>query len=810
MNQLMALLLAFAPQGPIPTTVEYSDGPTAITVPVGLGKGEDPAGLYLADGEQVLETDVKVIRWGADERPFSVLLRAVDPDGVTEGIVVLEGGEAGVGWPQTPSVVEALGSGVESRSLPFVIDSIDGHTEGGLFDVVDSVELGPVVWTATGTRSMGVHGGLTWQARAWVGVPAMELDLLWNNADALDPDPILRGVAAVLSIPPGWNVVTPWAYPGLRVESGRVVLGEGQSLPMMRSKSWRLVFALPVEGGLEAAQRLADAAGFGVPVPGSPRSLTATDGSHLRYGAHDEPMPTLAHLGGHEAAYTRARDAWKDWSAAVAAGQPLTDDPEKTKLPALHGWTYSWGARTGGPTGGLGIGARPHVDMAMAGSPAAIRALRLHQWATEGRGLGILLDGGALLSLPVLGDPAPAHWPADLGGWIGAGTLAGTNYELDRGAGEHGSHARGWLSGSGDPFGVRSVERRSSSDEGAARYEAALLGLAPNDRQHGILAMRDRIPLAGLTGDWLATFELQGLADAYRWAAYEGAGGNARLGNLVRGAEGRPHNGWPTGREMAWSARCLAEAYSLTPPGERDRWAGWLDAAARGFNAAVMPSGGLHRNHNNGNYAPKMTPPDRPERRALGQPWEDDLLRDGMRALADVASLSDSGATWTTIARAGEARERWWIPSLRTWFAYGATADTLASEPYGPGEAPARAWSWKQPQGQIALPTYQGLSGEAAAERPLDWDDPLMTNPGQPYTDDYYVGLSFSAAFYGVWHAGLPVEAGAPAAAQLVPWLGDDPWARLTKRGWNSIGMDAPLVWWLEERPWSTFQKLAQ
>ncbi len=376
------------------------------------------------------------------------------------------------------------------------------------------------------------------------------------------------------------------------------------------------------------------------------------------------------------------------------------------------------------------------------------------------------------------------------------------------GAGENGSHAHGWLPGTGDPFGNRSVERRSSSDDGPAPYEAALLGLAPNDRQHGILAMRDRIPLAGLAGDWIATFELQGLADAYRWAAYEGAGGNARLGNLVRGAEARPANGWPTGREMAWSARCFAEAYSLTAPGERDRWAGWLDAAERGFNAAVMPSGGLHRNHNNGNYAPKMTPPDRPERRALGQPWEDDLLRDGMRALADVAPLSDPNTTWKTIARAGEARERWWIPSLSSWFAYGATADTIDSEPFGPGEPPARAWSWKQPGGVIALPTYQGLSGQAAAERPLDWDDPLMTDPGQPYTDDYYNGLNVASAIWGGKNADAPGQI-ERAAAMLVPWLGDDPWAKITKRGWSTVGMDAPMLLWLEATPWAAVRHLA-
>jgi hypothetical protein len=41
MIHLAALLLALAPQDPIPTTVETTDGPTALLVPVGLRPGED-------------------------------------------------------------------------------------------------------------------------------------------------------------------------------------------------------------------------------------------------------------------------------------------------------------------------------------------------------------------------------------------------------------------------------------------------------------------------------------------------------------------------------------------------------------------------------------------------------------------------------------------------------------------------------------------------------------------------------------------------------------------------------------------------
>jgi hypothetical protein len=517
----------------------------------------------------------------------SVHVAALVPAGLPAAPAVFEVWRE-VGFPVspalTPLVQYALLGGGE---WTLAAEGVEGEVYvARLGQSIEVVRRGPVelVWR-TRAALVPVLGGespdlllphlgvVTVDVRAWSGVDALDVRVLWEQGvvDAPLAWTLFRRVT--LRAPAGTVLQT--VHPTAGAGEVRHV-GQGALLDLVApmgslhgalphsAKLWWLAASPP---GQEVTAR-AVVAGAGWGWASGPWALDSAPGL-----ADGRRLPTDWGVPRTVAA-ARVRAELDQWTAARAGGAPLEGSQ------GANSWRHPAGAGYGGVTGGQGVGARWWA-LEASGDAAATHALvgaRTENRLDRTRASLVHLDGRSwrLDQVQATWNLALSPEPLYDATWINC-----------------------WPSPySQDPLGATKAQPayRASTAELWGAALAADKALGTDDLQHWTRGVRDLWAWAELFADPTAELLVSRLATTIRADLWDGGSGSPDFYvSTMRWLAARDGEGLPMGRDLAWAGCHVALAFALGDEAERGRLQRWLDLWADAYVTGPLPSGWHNR-----------------------------------------------------------------------------------------------------------------------------------------------------------------------------------------------------------------------
>lgn len=659
------LVLSASAQEPVAeTSIGATQGPTLLRTVVPLPLGTDPgllpySNFALRVAGEVQPTQAAPVRFHADGTVASVELIATYPGDVAANSVdVVPAPQATEFFSPHPDVLEPLLQG-----LTFRVVGTQGLASANLLGPGGVVKFGPVRAEYEHGGSLGDFGGFKSWVRAYSDWSAIEVDLLWHNADTDSPDPDIRFDRLELDLPDGWTAESRIPRPDYFVESTpsgeRLVMAEGRNvLLMLHEHAMRLVIYPPA--GFAQGRDLRYFGGFGIAKPKGDWSYWSSETPW--YTAHGTAMPELAHFT-PATLLKKAQERWDTVREALENGTQMPGSPDG-KLGFLH----PEGVPYGGATGGQGLEVRPEPILAIHGSPLSITTLISESFCDLARGTGHLYSANGE--------------PVDLDAWAPNGEL---NLQFHLVA-----EAQPGLPpvfSADDPFGFTQVVEKSASDPDAAPYEDDIRQYGRHDEQHGSRFLRRPLALASLLNDPLSKHLIRARATALRASNWEGAGTiyTATLAKALESIAANPGQGHPLGRADAWNLWTVSEAYALTAPSKRGHLLPWIESQVLALVGAQMPNGLILRIHE-GKSAQAVSPAGTPNDQLLGacQSWSACLQGGALLAAGRAAFPPGS---WRTTSLQGVLKaldgQAWaWRPDKHKPYELFAVADDESSPPY--------------------------------------------------------------------------------------------------------------------------------
>lgn len=552
----------------VPEGVEVpSDGSSPVTV------------LHPVTGAP-LPTQAEVHLRGPDGAPRSLWIAATIPAGLEPGEAHfdVEATPTPLAGPAlTPIVNAALFKG---GAWTLSVEGLEGGVYQARFTKAEVVRLGSVevVWRGSapllpvlpeGDAALQLPhlGVVTLDVRAWSGVDALDLRVLWEGGVVDSPLAWTLFRSAVLRAPAGADVrpLLPTAGVGdlIPLATGSLLplaareLGPHGTLPH-HAKLWALGVAPP--GAWDQVEPVLAGGGWGWAESGpwSPEETTPT--------AAGLPIPDLAFLG-REKCSGAATAALAAWRQARASGDGL-----EGSYGALS-WRHPSGIGYGGQTGGEGIEPWPFLHLVW-GDPAASFAYLTGRMENR-------LDRTRISLAQLDGEP----WDVDAakGPWnftISAEPLWGESW------------VNNWPSYSQDPLGFRGAREvyREATAELADKVLAGDRGYGNDDVQHFTRGRRGLWPLVEYYAEPMAELVLEHQSVALRADWWDGAPATEFTGTMAWLAE-QIGSGVDYGRDFAWAGHHVALAYAAGSDDERAKLSRWAALWCTAFMAAPTETG---------------------------------------------------------------------------------------------------------------------------------------------------------------------------------------------------------------------------
>lgn len=580
-----------APLASVRVTVPDTDGRWPVRCLVAVPDGEAQAFSVHAPDGTPLPTQAEPHLRGPDGAARTLWVAALAPEGLPAGEEVRFEVRPGVTEAPdatlTPLVRWAL---VDGGGWTVTVRGIDGGVYQAAFDAPQVLRAGPVeyVWRVTAPLVPVVleddpalrlpHLGVaTMDVRAWAGVDALDVRLLWETGVVDDPNAWALFESVTLRSPHGAEVRTLEPTRGVghawQASTGSLLelVEPGEhGVVSHAARLWSLGLVPP--GRWDDVAGILRGGGWGLAADGawSVHSAPATAAGLAL------PRPSGDALAASRAVLKRELD---DWLSARSAGSPLDG------APAVSSWRQPSGIGYGGATSGQGIDAWPFVDRVVADPAAAYRSLLMH---TEAR-----LDRTRLAIVHLDGttwDPAAAGEPFNLA--ISPALLYGDSWQT------------AWPSwGLGLAFRDARPEYREATLERARAVLEVDRQFGTDDLQHFVRGQRGTWPLAELYAEPMARLLVERHSAAVRADLFDGPAAG-RYTETLRWMADRKGAGQDFGRDYAWAGWQVALDYALRPPHRRavlerwlDTWCEVLEDGPAGNGAFLVVRGGKELQH---------------------------------------------------------------------------------------------------------------------------------------------------------------------------------------------------------------------
>jgi hypothetical protein len=422
----------------------------------------------------------------------------------------------------------------------------------------------PVIPEATPELRLPHLGIVTLDVRAWSGVDAIDLRLLWEGGVVDSPDAWALFRSATLRGPGGadMRLLTPTRGAGQLVQgpTGALLplaeIGQGPFGTLTHhAKLWSLGCAVP--GRWDEVRPIFDGGGWGW-------AAGLWDLHDSPATAAGLPLPTLAGLPEPD-----VLAALHLFRGARMAGSPIDGS---SLLPP---WRHPSGIGYGGGTGGGGIEPWPGTAWVLADPPSAYALLtgRLESTLDRTRVSLVHLDGRTW-------DPGSAAAPFNF--VVNPNGLGWAEW--------NGS----WPSYSQDPLGFRNAQpayRAATAEVQAAVLQADRI-YGSHDMQHWCRGEAEVWPLAELYREPMALLLLERHAAAVRADFYEGGTGTpGQYTQTLRWLAARKGKGQDYARDVAWAGWHMGLAYAAGSDAQRARIRPWLDTWAEMLRDSLLPNG---------------------------------------------------------------------------------------------------------------------------------------------------------------------------------------------------------------------------